>query len=105
MDAANAANLVAGGYAAIRYLRHLTIAIDETLTVPSRIIPVRNAIILSSHRDHDFDVHIRAGIHQLLGGRTVVEHPDGSVGLSPGRVTSDGVGIPDVQAPTRLRLV
>jgi hypothetical protein len=105
MDAANAANLVVGGYAALRYLRHFTLAIDETLTVPSRIIRARNAIVLGPGRDDDFAAHIQAGFHQLLDCRTVVERPDGTLGLSPGRVTADGIAIPHVQGPPRLRLV
>ncbi|GAB2964079.1 hypothetical protein [Saccharothrix stipae] len=105
MDAAHAASLVAGGYAAVRYLRRLTVEIVDDLDVPCRIDPATNTIMLSLGRDDDFDQYLRAAIHQLLDGRTVVEYPDGTIGLSPGRVTADGVGIVDVTTPPRLRVV
>lgn len=100
MDAASAAAL-----AAARYLGRLTIAFVDDLDVPCRIDPATNTIMLSPGHEADAAAYLSAGIHQLLNGRTVVQFEDGTVGLSPGRATADGLSIPDVTAPPRLRVV
>jgi len=109
-----AAAVVAGGYATLLYLRRLnTVAVPRTALPPDTdwITDREHCTIYISDdlTDAEAATEIQDALRALLGGRTVVEHPDGTIGLSSGvAVGHDGSPPMVTDAPQgrpKLRLV